>query len=153
MDIRYRRFSIGVIVAVTAVGAMFGALTGAVYASSFWWAAAIAGALCGYPLAKFYLNSLMSSSAKRHSEFATWAQGTFVAILCGMACTAVLHGMMMVISYAIGPSPGTELEAVSIWPIILMFGEAIGAAAGLVVGGICSLVYLFSVKASGHEIP
>ena len=150
MNYGYKRFSISVIVAVIVVGAGFGSLTGLAYSQTLWWIGTIVGGLCGYPLARIYLRSLERSRARGSSGLATWLSGTFVATLCGILCTVVVHVTMMATSSVVTPITDTELGS-SLWPVFLFFGVQIGAGAGFVVGGICSLVFSLYLKAPGHE--
>ncbi|MFW6170337.1 MAG: hypothetical protein ACODAD_07600 [Planctomycetota bacterium] len=150
MNSRFKKFGVSVTIAVILVGAGFGALTGVVYNQTFWWAAAIVGGLCGYPLARVYLRSLKNSLAKGRIGPETWLYGTFVATLCGVVCTGVVHATMMGVAWARTPRLSAPPDAY-VWPTILFIGVMIGAGAGFVVGGICSLLFVLSVKAPGHE--
>ncbi|MFO7907956.1 MAG: hypothetical protein ACQESR_27320 [Planctomycetota bacterium] len=153
MNSRYKPFSISVMIAVILVGAGFGTWTGLVYNPTLWWIATIAGGLCGYPLARIYLRSLKNSCDKGHGGPVIWVSGTFVATGCGIACTALLHAIMiMVTAYGSNVASLGELgDSRDIWPIVFFVGVVIGAGAGFLVGGICSLVFVLSVKAPVHE--
>ena len=143
-------FNVVVTVVVMLTGAGFGAFTGAVYSDGkLWWIGLIAGVATAFPLAKFYLWQLAKSFAKNNSRIRTWLWGTFIAILCGVICTTITHGVMAMINYPNDPFSSEEVPG--IWPIVIIVGEIIGAGAGLIVGGICSLVYVLGIKGEQRE--
>ena len=143
-------FNLIVTIAVVLTGAGFGLLTGLIYSEErYWWVGFMAGGVCSYPLAKFYLWQLAKTFAKAHHRILTWFWGTFVAIICGAICTAVVHGIMTLIIYPDDPFASSELPGM--WPIVVIVGEIIGAGAGFVVGGICSLIYILKIKGGARE--
>ena len=145
-----RTFDTFVIVFVILTGAGFGWFTGRVYSDSYWWVGVIVGVASGYPLAKLYLKKLKISSTNKCSDKAIWLRGTFVAIICGLICTTLAHGIMTFLD--IYDSSGPMMRQLNgFWFMILMIGELIGACAGFIVGGICSLLYL-SVRASNETV-
>lgn len=148
MSSRYKAFSVSVIIAVMLVGTGFGALTGVVYNQTLWWIAATVGGSCGYPLARIYLRSLKHSRTQGDRRPATWFYGTCVASICGVICTMVVHAAMMGAVWVTAFGSHGPVDA---WPTILASGLAIGVVAGFVVGGICSLIFVLSVKAPDHE--
>jgi hypothetical protein len=75
-----------------------------------------------------------------------WFAGTATAIGCGIVCTLLVHGIMILLTYD-GNLPANELGS-DIFGIAVTIGLIMGAGAGLVVGGICSLIYLYLPKAS-----
>lgn len=143
-------FNVVVTVVVMLTGAGFGAFTGAVYSNGkLWWIGLIVGATAAIPLAILYLRQLGGSSGKGHSKTATWFWGTFIAILCGVICTTVVHGVMALIVHS--PENPITSQMDGFWPIVVVVGEIIGAGAGLIVGGICSLVYVLGIKGEQRE--
>ncbi|MFO7906966.1 MAG: hypothetical protein R6U98_30195 [Pirellulaceae bacterium] len=82
-----------------------------------------------------------------------WFIGTCVATACGIARTALLHAIMiMVTAYGSNVASLGELgDSRDIWPIVFLVGVVIGAGAGFLVGGISSLVFVLSEKAPDHE--
>lgn len=145
MSSRYKTFGVSVIIMVMLVGAGFGALTGVVYNQKLWWIAAISGGVCGYPLARIYLRSLKNSGTNARRRQATWFYGSCVASICGVICTMVVHATMMGAAWITTFGPHGPVDAYA-WPTILAVGLVIGAMTGFVVGGICSLIFVLSVK-------
>jgi len=136
-------------VVLTGIG--FGALTGLAYSSeSYWWVGMIAGVVSGYPLAKLYLMQLIKISTKGHNKKAIWFLSTLVAIICGVICTTLVHGIMTLIIACNSDVPVTR-QMDGFWSTIFMVGELVGACAGLIVGGICSLVYVSSIMDKSNE--
>ena len=144
MKVSEKTFNIAVIVAVVLTGVGFGVLTGLAYSEIYWWVGLIAGIVTSYPLAKLYLKQLIKLSTKGHSKKATWLLSTLVAVGCGVICTTVVHGIMTLIIY--NPDESLMSQMDGFWSLFLSIGEAIGACAGLIVGGICSLIYVLSIK-------
>lgn len=153
MAIKNKGFRIFVIVFVVLTGAGFGTLTGFVYShinNPFWIAVAgIAGALSSFILALCYLFWLEKISVK-YSRFMTWLLGTVIGILSGIVCTTIVHGIMtcqLFIHTKQSPMHASD----GFWSLIVLISELVGAAAGLVVGGICSWIYVSYMMDKGHE--
>jgi hypothetical protein len=150
MSNKNKGFETFVTIFVMLVGTGFGAYTGLVYYASYWWAGAAAGALSSYPLAKLYLKQLIKISARRQNKKVVWLSGTLMAILCGVICTTLVHGVMILV---IACNPNVSLGDVidGLWAIVLIVGEIIGACAGLIVGGLCSSIYIARIMKESNE--
>ena len=147
MITKYDTFDAFVIAVVMLTGAGFGVLSGLVNSAEFgilsplvnsadfWWIGMVVGAVSGFPLAKLYLRRLPEIAAKGYSTKVAWLLSTRVAIKCGLICTVVTHVIMVVI--------GAWSHN---WLILLIGSGLIGASAGLVVGGICSYMYVLLEK-------
>ena len=131
-------FRVSVLVAVTLTGGGFGALAGTVYSNVFWWVGMVAGGLSAFGLAWFYLVAL-SKIPPTLNGAAAWFLGTLVAVGCGVVCTLAAHGAMWLVPYRPGRD---DLVNMDMRGIILTVGVVMGAIAGLVVGGICTLAYV-----------
>ncbi|MDH4203602.1 MAG: hypothetical protein OEV87_12020 [Phycisphaerae bacterium] len=142
-------FNVVVSIAVILTGAGFGALTGFAYSEErYWWVGLIIGAVVAFPLAKLYLWQLNKTFMKACCKKKTWFWGTFVAIICGVICTTAVHAPLAILVYPAGPF-NTEIG--NLVPITIIVGEIIGAGAGLIVGGVCSLVYVLKIKGNHSE--
>lgn len=160
MIITQKNFNIFVIVIVMLTGAGFGFLIGLCYTPNFsWigllagnvssiylWIATIAGTASSYPLAKMYLKQLRNISAKRYSRKKVCSLSTIVAVICGVICTTLIHGIMTLLIVFDSEVP---FQMGWLWVIVISVYEIIGALAGLIVGGICSLIY---VTVNGRSI-
>ncbi|MDH4203601.1 MAG: hypothetical protein OEV87_12015 [Phycisphaerae bacterium] len=141
-------FNIIVIAVVMLTGGIFGAYIGSAYQGfvynhfdeSFVWAGMTAGLVGAYPLAKLYLRKMSKAITEEGSKKEVWSIGTFLAGLYGIICTVFTHGVMMVFSYFRG---GGDLL---LGLITLTVGLFVGAVTGIIVGAICSLVYVLSIK-------
>ena len=148
MKIALGKFKGFVIAAVMLTGAGFGALTGLVYEEQYWWAGMTAGVVSGFVVANIYLK-LLTSTSQKASKTASWLLGTLVAAICGVICTVLVHGVMILITYK--PNGNLNESGDGFWAIALMIGIVIGTGAGAVVGGICSLIYVFRIKSKCDE--
>jgi len=147
MSNKNKGFEIFVIVFVILTGAGFGTLTGLFYSRvSYWWIGTIVGTVSGYPLAKLYLKQLVKISAKWHNRKMVWLLSTLVAIICGVICTTLVHTVMVGAMLQIKHSKPESLLLV-----VIGIAELIGACAGLIVGGICSWVYVFRIMKESNE--
>lgn len=142
MTTKHKKDDVFVTIFVMLTGIGFGALTGSVYSASYWWVGAITGFVSSYLLAKLYLKLLRKMSSKGYSGTGIWLSGTLAATICGIICTVLIHGMMILITYNSNVSQTEE----GFGGIILAVGIIIGAVAGLVVGGICSLIYVLLLE-------
>ncbi len=131
-------FRVSVLVAVTLTGGGFGALAGTVYSNVFWWVGMVAGGLSAFCLAWFYL-VVLSNMPPTLNRAVAWFLGTLVAVGCGVVCTLAAHGSMWLVYH---PATSGDLVGMDLRGIILTVGVVIGAVAGLVVGGICTLAYV-----------
>jgi len=146
---KYKTFDIFVIIFVVLTGAGFGVITGLAYWQTYWWVGMITGAASGFPLAKLYLKQLAKISTKGHKRTVTWLLSTFVAIICGVICTTLIHAIMILIIVFCSDMSLMELTE-GFWEVIFLVGEGVGAGAGLIVGGICSLIYVLSLKGNNN---
>lgn len=153
MAIKNKGFRILVIFFVVSTGAGFGAWIGMFYAhrnNPIWiTVAAIAGVLSSFILAKYYL-FLLGKIAAKYSRFMTWLLGTVIGILSGIVCTTIVHGIMtcqLVIHTKQSPIHAWD----GFWLLIVLISELVGVGAGLIVGGICSLVYVLKIKGEHGE--
>ena len=136
-------FSIFVLVAVTLTGGGFGALTGAVYSQDFWWVGMTAGGVSALGLAWLYL-LVLSRMSPRLAGLSAWVSGTFVAVGCGVVCTIVAHGAMLLVLAMAGESVrGAEG--------VVIIGIIIGAIAGFILGGICTLAFVVTRRGWQEE--
>lgn len=136
-----------VVAVVTLTGGGFGAMAGGAYSGDFWWVGMVAGGLSAFFLAWLYL-VVLSKMPPTLNGAAAWFLGTLVAVGCGVACTLAAHGPMWLLSYR--PGEG-DLAGMDLRGMILIVGVQIGAIAGLVVGGICTLAYVIVRKAPREE--
>lgn len=151
-DRESKSFRIFVTVFVILVGLGFSILTGFVYSESPVWisAAAILGAITSFVLAREYLSWLGRISGKTCNIFVIWSSGTLAAMICGVICTTIVHGVMTVrLVVELKRSPTHLMDG--FWLLTVMISEAVGASAGLVAGGICSLIYVLVVKDQSRE--
>jgi|GEM_PF-1917452 len=144
-----KTFAVFVVIIVVLTGAGFGALTGLVYSKKFWLVGMITGTVGSYPLAMLYLKQLAKISAKGHSKKMTWLLCTIIAVICGIICTTLIHGMMTLIIVHNSDVPLSQ-QMDGFWSLIFLIGEGVGAGAGLLVGGICSLIYVLSIQGKNH---
>ena len=145
-----KKFDIFVTVFVVIVGTGFGLLTGLAYWENYSWVGMMAGAISSYFLAKLYLKQLIKISAKKYNRKVKWLLSTLVAIVCGVICTTLAHGIMILTVVSCSKmSLGQQTDG--FWPIALMIGELIGACAGLIVGGICSWIYVVRIMKESNE--
>ncbi len=139
-------FRIVVLIAVTLTGGGFGTLAGMVYSEEqYWWVGTITGGGSGIFLAWVYLRVLARFSSD-YTKGSRWLVGTGTAVGCGIVCTLLVHGVMILLTYD-GQPPANDLGN-SIYGIAVTIGLIMGAGAGLIVGGICSLIYIYLPKAS-----
>ena len=159
-----KAFKIFVIISVTLIGAGFGVWAGSLYGSAksspfgiaaIFGVAAISGAIGGYLVAKLYLRSLAKMLAKGFHKFRIWLLATLIAALCGVLCTTFIHGMLLGTIIIITEETLTTIfqdgEMEGLMLLIIGIVELIGAGVGLIVGGICSLIYVLSVKVKSNE--
>ncbi len=125
-----------VVAVVTLTGGGFGAFAGRVYSDEFWWVGMVAGGLSAFGLAWFYL-VVLSKMPPTLNGAAVWFLGTLVAVGCGVVCTVAAHGAMWLLPYHPGQNDLAAMRGT-----IFVVGVVVGAVAGLVVGGICTLAYL-----------
>jgi hypothetical protein len=152
MSNKNKGFEKFVVIFVVLTGAVFGALAGLIYSKVYFWVAAILGGIGGYLVARLYLCWLAKVSAKRDNKFVIWLLGSLVGVLCGILCTTLVHGIMAgatIILTEKGLTLFTEGEGELIFYIV--GAEIIGVVAGLIVGGICSLVYVKRVMGKVDE--
>jgi hypothetical protein len=160
---KWKKFDISVIVFVMLTGAGFGAFAGIMYigGDNETWAGLIAGtggsyylclglmtgAFSGYYLAKWYLKLLMKMSLKGYNKKLTWLLSTLIAVLCGIICTTVTHGLMILTKLPDMQS----FDRDGVFPIVIIACEIVGACAGLIVGSISSLIYVLSQNTTSFD--
>jgi len=150
MSNKNKGFERFVIIFVTLIGGGFGSLTGLSYYESYWWVGLMVGAVSSYPLAKLYLKQLTRISLRGYSRKVIWLSGTFVATICGIICTTLVHGVMILVVVCCSDM-SLRQSTDGLWSIVLMVGEIIGACVGFIAGGICSLRYVLSVMDKANE--
>ncbi len=150
MTITNKGFNVFVVVIVVLTGAGFGIFTGFSYSEDFFWVGGISGIIGGYIVAQLYLWLLKKISAKGLNSVVIWLAGTLIAAVCGMLCTTLVHGTMTVVMYFNSQESLMHLMD-GFWPIVIIVGEIIGAGAGFIVGGICSLAYTAWVRGKRDE--
>ncbi len=131
-------FRVFIFIAVTFTGGAFGAFAGLVYSQHHWWVGMIVGAASGFFLARLYLEVLARISLDLH-KCVQWLLGTLTAVGCGIVCTLLVHGVMILVTH--GSSILANELPVPVYGIVTI-GVIMGASAGLIVGGICSLVFV-----------
>lgn len=147
---KYKTFDLFVVIFVMLTGTGFGTLTGLYYSSeNYWGVGMIIGAISSYPLAKFYLMQLRKISVRGHTRKVIWFSSTLIAALCGIISTTLIHLVMVLICYDLDESLIRQMDGFV--PIVVGIGELIGLSAGLIVGGICSLIYVLSIKVKSDE--
>lgn len=140
-------FNVVVSVAVVLTGTGFGAFTGFVYSEErYWWVGLLAGAVVAFPLAKFYLWQLVK--AFKQGRY-VWLRGTLVAVVSGIICTTIVHGIMGLIVYPDFPFSGGDFPLS--WTSIIVTGEIIGAGTGLIIGAVLSGLYIAIKKGQIRE--
>jgi len=139
-------FNVVVSVAVVLTGAGFGAFAGLIYSEGYWWAGMLAGGVSAFSLAKVFLRRLKDMSAKGDDKKSMCLRSTFVAVICGAICAAIVHAALIVIVMVYPPIHDETLPHLIGFPIMMSIGVAVGAVAGMVVGAICSLVYVLAIK-------
>ena len=156
MITKWKKFDISVIVIVTLTGAGFGVFAGLLYTDDYsWtgsmagivdsiyvWSGLITGTVSGYLLARWYLKLLMKMSIKGYNKKLTWFLSTLIAILCGIICTTLIHGLMILTKL----SDIQWFDQDGMFPIFITVCEIVGASAGLIVGSISSLIYVLARK-------
>jgi hypothetical protein len=160
---KWKKFDISVIVFAMLTGAGFGVFAGMIYTGrDFTWDGLMAGtvssfylclglitgAVSNYFLAKWYLKMRMEISLKGHSKKLAWLLSTLIAALCGVICTSLIHGFLVLATKLPDMQP---LDMEGMFPIVIAMCEVIGACAGLILGGISSLVYVSSPKNKSIE--
>jgi hypothetical protein len=152
MHITSNSFRIFVVVFVILIGLGFSILTGFMYSESPVWIsiAAMLGVLTSFILARKYLFWLDKITGRTSSRIIIWSLGTLVAIICGIICTTVVHGVMTAqLAIELKQMPLHLMDG--FWLLTVMVSEAVGASAGLIAGGLCSLVYVLMVKDKSRE--
>lgn len=150
---KYTTFAIFVIIFVVLTGAGFGTFAGLVYSDTYWWIATTVGSTCGLFLAKLYLTTLTKLSTKGYNKNIIWLLGTLTAIICGMICTVIIHVLMGIFSITLLPVTNQELDVTSdlgIFALCVAIAQIYAIVAGLVVGGICSLIYVLLIQGKSN---
>jgi hypothetical protein len=137
-------FNIIVTIVVVLTGAGFGAWAGLVYSQTFWWVGLTVGGLSAFPVAKLYLWQITKAIAEDGRKIMTWCYGAFLGALCGIICTLITHGVMLLTVHFFGHLDG-------LWPLVVLFGGSIGGVAGMTLGMVCTLVYVLKIKGSPGE--
>ena len=133
-----KKFRLTVMIIVILIGGGLSTMTGMIYAEkSWWWVGMITGIICSWFLAKLYLGHL-NKAFNQGNNICLW--GTLSAILCGIICTTIVHGLMGLIVYPDFSFSRGELPLS--WTFIIVVGEIIGAGAGLIAGAVLSGVYI-----------
>jgi len=139
---RLKLFSLFVNSFVVVVGVGFGGWAGGCYGGTVSTCVGGAlGAVGGYFVVRLYFKWLMKIAAQRDGKFGKWLLGSLSGALCGVICTSFIHVLLVIIpgfTFSLGELGG----GVEMWFVMMGFAEAMGAAAGFVVGGICTLVYM-----------
>ena len=148
MITKHKKFDLFVTFIVVITGGGFGYLTGLVYSVSYGWPGASMGIISSFILAKLYLKQLMKLSAKGYNSVQIWFSGTLAGVVCGLICTALVHGIMMSILYT---SNVRLFDQADMGGMVLAVGLITGVTAGFIVGGICSLVYVLLQKDNPSE--
>ncbi|MBW8036155.1 MAG: hypothetical protein FVQ79_11120 [Planctomycetes bacterium] len=155
MKNKHMSFDIFVIVLVILTGAGFGALIGFAYyfmSDILVGAGLLFGIIGGYVAARIYLHLLPVICAKGYKKSTVWVLNSLVATGCGVLCTTLIHGVMLIMRSKItGDTVATPLHLEG-FRLFIMICETIGAAAGFVVGGVCSWVYLSKVIDVSDEV-
>ncbi len=155
MNTKYQSFRKFVTIIVTLTGAIFGTWAGTLYVYRdnlhFFFIGTILGIIGGYAAAKIYLHFLEKISIQ-FKKFVTWLITTLIAALCGILCTTFIHVIMLSATAIITGKPLTP-QGVEFGFLLLfiLIAHLIGACFGLLIGGMCSLVYLKSIKADNNE--
>jgi hypothetical protein len=134
-------YNIFVIVFVVLTGAVFGSIAGLIYEERYFWIGTLLGAIGGYGVTKLYLCHLTKIAVKEISKFKIWMLGTLNAVLCGVLCTTFIHLLLAIILILLHERRWTMLTD-TLFLVIVFYAELIGAAAGLIVGAIWSLIYV-----------
>ena len=150
MNSKNTGFKMFVISFVMLTGAGFGTWAGFAYSESVFWIGTVLGGVSGYIVAKLYLCQLTRICAKGHSKLATWLKGSLIGSLCGIISTTIIH-VIMALGTAIMSGKGLFSLMDGFLFIAIGVAEIIGACAGLIVGGICSLVYVLKIAGTTDE--
>ena len=146
----FRKF---VIILVTIIGAGFGTWAGFYYYEKLFWIGTLVGLISSFGLSQLYLYLLDKMSGKIYKKATAWLLGTVIAVLCGVICTALVHGAMIA---AILISTAQSLHSLDVkyegmLGAVIVVAEMIGAAAGLIAGAICSSIYVSKVMGKANE--
>lgn len=141
-------YVITAIVILTA--SVFGYFTAIAYDPSYWLLAIIVGTILGFLSAKAYLYQLYRMNNKGYSKISIWFLGTFTAMICGVICTTLLHGMMLLFTKNMEKPLNNEIEGIA--GLIIIIGEIVGLGVGFVVGGICSQFFLMLIKEKNEKL-
>jgi hypothetical protein len=139
MNKPFRWWVIGLVVLT---GAGFGTWAGLMYSREiYFWIGTLLGALGGYGAASFYLCRIARIRTTRYNWFVKWLFCTLLAGFCGLVCTTFVHAVMAPAFLIIAHK--SLIDAMDGFLLLVMgIAELVGLAAGLVLGGIFSGVYL-----------
>jgi hypothetical protein len=148
----FRKF---VIIFVTLIGTGFGTWAGFTYYQyeKLFWIGTLVGLVSSFGLAKLYLGLLGKISAKGYKKFIVWLLGTLIAVLCGIVCTTLVHGIMIA---TILISTAQSLHSLDVkyegfLGVVIVGAEMIGAVAGFIAGVICSSMYVIKIMGKADE--
>ena len=139
---------------VILAGAISGAIAGSIYAGEIFSMGTLGGTILGtigsYAVARLYLYVLTRMTTKQYSKLKIWFFGTLFAILCGILCTTFLHLVLAIVQTIIQERSWKTLTD-GLFLLIIFYAELIGAAVGLILGVICSFVYVKFAKVNVSE--
>jgi len=147
----FRKF---VITFVTLIGAGFGTWAGFLYERDLpFHIGTLVGLVSSLGLAILYLKILDIMSIKGHKKMTIFLLGTVIAILCGVVCTTLIHGIIIETILARSAQSFYSYDQNHDGFTLLVIGvaEMIGAAAGLIAGGICSFLYVSEIMGKANE--
>jgi hypothetical protein len=148
MNNQNKVFQMFVDIFVMATGAVFGAWAGLLYQKPLTLVVGtIAGALISYPLAGLYLKRLSKTSVSGESKIVISLLGSWDGMICGIICTTVLHLILIAIPTLLSHN----MLYITYFSKIMVTANTIGACAGLVVGGICSGIYVLGIMKNRNE--
>jgi hypothetical protein len=104
----------------------------------------ITGTVSSYIFAKWYLKRLMKISFKG----ATWLLSTLAAVYCGIIHTTFILGLFIFTNL---PSSVLNSEGRYFSLLFSVISAIVGSFGGLLLGGICSLIYVLSVNSKSIE--
>jgi hypothetical protein len=131
------------IIFIVLLGTGFGTLAGLAFLELYFLIGTLLSIVGSFFVAKLYLRSLSKIFTKKYDgakHVKIFLLGTLTGMLCGIICTTFIYSIMFLVPVKL-ESEG--LRSLVGGPFIMLYGEAIGAAAGLVAGALCTSLYMW----------
>lgn len=140
MDSR-KRLDIITIIVVVLIGTGFGTLAGLAFLEHLFFIGTALSIPGSFYVAKLFLRLLPKIFAKEYRSargFKIFSLGTLTGMLCGIICTTFIYGVMWLVPVKL---EGEGLRNLAGAPVIILYGEATGAVAGLIAGALFTALY------------